>query len=215
MKKFLFVLIFLVYIPDISFSWEYVKYKFSVLGVNAGEATLKVREESNVYVIKSTIRTYNVTSLFVKVKDDFTTVIDKLSLKTLSRSGIGYIDTNYVEFDRKNNLVKVESKNLGNVAFLNTNDMINDIPTEMFKLSKLDSLPGSFAVSIINITNAEIFNLVKKSDYVYIATNIQGDAYIKLTNVKNEFVMFEASIPAFYVFPFGYLSIFVKLEEIR
>jgi len=195
-----------------------LKYYFSILGVRAGEAVLKIeRSETNIEV-DSRIKTYPGTKIFVYADDLVISHIDTKTLKTVRRESYSVEkdlkDTNFVFFDRDKNEVIVNSIFFGDKVIFNTNDTINDLATEIIRAMYWNELPKEFFVNFLEVTNSRYISFTKSKGYRYKINGIDG-GYIELTNIDNYYVFSKANIPVFYLFPFGNISIYVELGEIE
>lgn len=217
MKK-VFVLAFLC-LSSYSFAdVEFLKYYFSVLGIRAGEATVNIKiTDTNIFIL-SKVKTYPGLRLFVNVDDTVKSYIDKESLKTLKRDtlsvGQSLMDTNVVIFDRKNGDVFIDSVLFGKLYIYNTNDSINDLATEILRATKWNSLPTEISLNFLEITNTRFITLQKQKGNRFLVQQIK-DAYIEMTNINNTFIFYKANIPVFYLFPFGNISLYVELSEVK
>lgn len=200
---------------------EYLKYYFSILGIRAGEATMRIYypTQSNPTVrIFSKVKTYSGVKLFVNVDDSVTSIVDAKTLKTLRRNtlsiGTSLRDTNTVIFDRPNREIIIDSVLFGKILIHNTNDSINDLATEILKAMNWEKLPSNLEVNFLEITNTRYLTLIKQDNSRFYIKEIK-DAYIEFTNVNGITIFHKANIPVFYLFPFGNIGLYVELSEVK
>lgn len=218
MKKLIVIFIFssifsTFYGKDIN----YLKYYFSVFGIRAGEAEVKIEPFENYIIANSKVKTYPGLNLVVNLDDKVISKIDKKSLKTLQRDtvsvGRSLKDTNIVIFDRDKTNVIIDSLKFGKIVFPNTNDTINDLPTEILRVMNWDNVPEKLTVNFLEVTNTRYITLTRLKGLRYTVQEIKN-AYIELTNIGDKFIFYRAEIPVFYLFPFGDIGLYVELGEV-
>ncbi|MCS7299862.1 MAG: hypothetical protein RMJ37_07925 [Spirochaetia bacterium] len=194
-----------------------LKYYFSVLGIRSGEAIIKVQQTTTNIIITSKIKTYPGIGVFVSVDDTVRSYIDKNTLKTIRRDTISlggsFKDTNSAVFDRTNNLIVIDSVKFGRIEIYNTNDIINDLATEVYRRTLGTNIHKQFEVAFLEVTNARFITLSNQTGYMFLIKEV-NDSFVEFTNMNNYLVLNKASIPVFYVFPFGNISLYVELASI-
>ncbi|MCX8029727.1 MAG: DUF3108 domain-containing protein [Brevinematales bacterium] len=217
--KQLFVVLFFVlfFLGSVDGQVKFLKYEFSVLGVKAGEATVRIRNTQTNVVVSSKIKTYSGVRLFVNVDDNVVSYIEPNTLRTLKREvisvGNSLRDTNITVFYRDRQDILIDSLLFGKIYIHNTNDSINDLATEIYKAMDLRSLPSEFSVNFLEVTNTRFITLSNQVGGRFLIKEIKG-AYVEFTNINSLNIFSRASVPVFYLFPFGNISLYVELKEI-
>ncbi|MEN2998195.1 MAG: hypothetical protein ABDH28_04090 [Brevinematia bacterium] len=197
---------------------KHLKYTFSVMGIRAGEATVSVvRNESNL-IVTSKVKTYPGLKLVVDVDDIVKSYIELPSLRTLRRDtlsvGGSFKDTNSVIFDREKKDIVIESVVFGKIYIHNTNDSINDLVTEVLKVTHWDSVPTEVKLNFLEVTNTRPITLQRHKGNKFTIKEIK-DAYIEITNIGGNYTFSKADIPIFYLFPFGNIGLSVELVKVK
>lgn len=212
------VTILLSFLNTLSFGdVEFLKYRFSILGIRAGEANVFFDFKGTNIVITSRIKTYPGVRLFINVNDVVVSHVDRGTLKTLRRDvwseGESFKDTNFAVFDREKGEIFIQSAVLGKVYIHNTNDSVNDLATEVFKATYWDKLPSEVTVNFLEVTNVRSITLKRHKKGRFLVKEIK-DAYVELTNVGGRYIFSRADIPVLYLFPFGNIGIYVELSDV-
>lgn len=222
MKQVVFIVCFFLYFCSAFGEVEYLKYHFSVFGIRAGEATMRVfnptQSDPTTIRVVSKVKTYSGVKLFVNVNDTVTSIIDSRTLRTLRRNtlsvGNSLRDTNTAIFDRDNREITIESVLFGKILIHNTNDSVNDLATEILRSMNWKTLPSTIEIHFLEITNTRYMTLVKQDGAKFYVKEIK-DAYVEFTNINDTIIFYRANIPVFYLFPFGNIGLYVELSEVK
>lgn len=194
-----------------------LKYYFSVLGIRSGEAIVSIRQTTTNIFITSRVKTYPGVGIFVSIDDTVRSYIDRNTLKTIRRDtlslGGSFKDTNTAIFDRTNSLILIDSVKFGRIEIYNTNNIVNDLATEVYRRTVDSNIPKEFGVAFLEVTNARFITLSNQTGYRFLIKEV-NDSFVEFTNMNNYLVLSKASIPVFYVFPFGNISLYIELANV-